>query len=692
MTLNRLKDKLNESDDYQSKTVITATPKRERVFLVVQDFGYKTDTDGQPVQFVTGQLLDPREKNGNNNPNHARIHLKSAHQTATERASIKSSNGRSGSYEQHLADQKRIYSRRHTLAEHLADQTPDEKGALVMAFDFPTVEAVHTVSKDGVETKIFDMAAHWGSVSAKQYGKDDDREHKVIMGLGRLGFQAHHNTKNGRDTVYAEILEDQKSFRLKSQDDAGFKQSQAAIVHFLQKGLDNKEKLGESAHSDTAYRTGYVAVKIGVHGEDGYKDLPDTTMKFYPSRKIKDDSGSFDRVTGEHRTISEPDKPLQTLTDLVTLQDKATVDYLATPQNPDLERKAREADNMRAVMHAVSGRPKRNEPLVLAVTNDDAHLKQVNEFHQKAIAGDLQMTVTAGRKYDLFADVRDRLADKTRVVYDNMFPDNPSKSTTDRTSKPHSSDYSMMQITTYKDPKTGDTRRILDEVYVPMAISLASITDPAKTSSPGTMLARMIKPVQPNNVMAGEFTRLKTANADLINKYQQNYRLGHGIEGAEQNPAVDQFFKDNPIHKSIDKAIAWHKENKNTITAGSTVGSTIDTRQSIVPKTLDGQDVYDTSKLGAGLADIMSKLNDSGKTGLENTAEVDAAISSGLQSINDGNKRSAQLLEALNSMEAKPKAAADEALQNALSQASKNAQKQESADTPAPNNPRRNKM
>ncbi len=69
------------------------------VFLVVQDFGYKTDSDGKPVQYVTGQLLDPREKNGNNNPNYVRIYFKTAERTARERSSVKSGSGRSGSYE-----------------------------------------------------------------------------------------------------------------------------------------------------------------------------------------------------------------------------------------------------------------------------------------------------------------------------------------------------------------------------------------------------------------------------------------------------------------------------------------------------------------------------------------------------------------------------------------------------------------
>lgn len=33
-----------------------------------------------------------------------------------------------------------------------------------MAFEFPTVDAIHTVSKDGMESNIYDMAAHWDNV------------------------------------------------------------------------------------------------------------------------------------------------------------------------------------------------------------------------------------------------------------------------------------------------------------------------------------------------------------------------------------------------------------------------------------------------------------------------------------------------------------------------------------------------
>ncbi len=44
-----------------------------------------------------------------------------------------------------------------------------------MAFDFPTVDAIHTVSKDGMESNIYDMAPHWDSLILKQYGPDDDR-------------------------------------------------------------------------------------------------------------------------------------------------------------------------------------------------------------------------------------------------------------------------------------------------------------------------------------------------------------------------------------------------------------------------------------------------------------------------------------------------------------------------------------
>ena len=74
----------------------------------------------------------------------------------------------------HLADQRKIDSKRHTMAEHLANQTPGKKGAMVMAFEFPTVDAIHTVSKDGMESNIYDMAAHWDNV-IKQYEPDDDR-------------------------------------------------------------------------------------------------------------------------------------------------------------------------------------------------------------------------------------------------------------------------------------------------------------------------------------------------------------------------------------------------------------------------------------------------------------------------------------------------------------------------------------
>lgn len=681
MTLNKLKDKLNESDNYHSKTQVVAEPKRERVFLVVQDFGYRTDAEGKPVQYVTGQLFDPRETNNNSNPNHARIHFKTAEQTARERAAVKSGNGRSGTYEQHLADQRKVYSKRHTMAEHLANQNPDENGAMVMAFDFVKVEDVHTVVDNGVESKIYDMAAHWGSVISKQYGPDDDREHKVVMGMGRLGFQPHHNTTTGRDIVYAEILEEQKSFRLKAKSDPSFKESQASIIHFLKKGFDNKEKPGDTAYPDTAFRTGFVAVKVGLHGDDGLKDLPDTTMKFYPSRKVEEDSGSIDRVTGEYRTISNPDKPLQTLTDLMTLQDKATLDYQATPENPDLERRAKEADTMRGVMHAVSGRDHDKHPLALAVTNDQEHLNRVQQFNNAAMAGDLQITMTAGRKYDLFADIRDRKAADTRVVYDIKFPDNPSKSTTETRARPHSSDHSMMQVTTHKDPKTGETRRILDEVYAPMAFSLASITDPAKTSSPGTMLGRMIKTVQPNNIMAGDFTRLKTADADLINRYQQTYRLGHGIEGVEQNPAVDQFFKDNPIHKSMDAAIKWHKEHGSEAIVTNNM---LDTRKTAVARTLDGKEVYDTSNLGAGLAELMAD-----KPALASSEDLDDTIAQNMKTIDESNKRSNQLLEALNNIESQPKAEVDDALESALAQAARNTQKEEAE--PAPANTRRNK-
>ena len=66
---------------------------------MVKDFGYKTDSDGKPIQYVTGQLLDPIENNGNNNPNYVRIYFKTAESTARETSSVKSGNDRSGSYE-----------------------------------------------------------------------------------------------------------------------------------------------------------------------------------------------------------------------------------------------------------------------------------------------------------------------------------------------------------------------------------------------------------------------------------------------------------------------------------------------------------------------------------------------------------------------------------------------------------------
>ena len=86
--------------------------------------------------------------------------------------------------------------------------------------------------------------------------------------MGSLGFQPYHNTQIGRDIIYAEMLEEQKSFRLKAKSDPSFKESQASIIHFLKRGFENKEKPGETVHPDTAIRTGFIAVKVGLHGED----------------------------------------------------------------------------------------------------------------------------------------------------------------------------------------------------------------------------------------------------------------------------------------------------------------------------------------------------------------------------------------------------------------------------------------
>ena len=36
----------------------------------------------------------------------------------------------------------------------------------------------------------------------------------------------------------------------------------------LKRGSENKEKPGETVHPDTAFRTGFVAVKVGLHAED----------------------------------------------------------------------------------------------------------------------------------------------------------------------------------------------------------------------------------------------------------------------------------------------------------------------------------------------------------------------------------------------------------------------------------------
>lgn len=88
------------------------------------------------------------------------------------------------------------------------------------------------------------------------------------MGMGSLGFQTYHNTQIGRDIIYAEMLEEQKSFRLKAKSDPSFKESQASIIHFLKRGFENKEKPGETVHPDTAFRTGFIAVKVGLHAED----------------------------------------------------------------------------------------------------------------------------------------------------------------------------------------------------------------------------------------------------------------------------------------------------------------------------------------------------------------------------------------------------------------------------------------
>ena len=599
---NAIKEKLKENESektYTSSTQTTDASVNTRVFLAVQDIGYRADDNGNVREFVSGYLIDPREKNqANDQPHHARVFLKTAQESAAHSTQNKGSKGGGAMYDRTLAKNNQSFARRPSLRKLMNNVTPNESGGVVMAFDFPHVHDTHHIKDGQNESKVYDISAHWGTPISKRASPDDDRDHKVLMGMGRLGFQPYHNSDTQRDTVYLEMLEDQTTVDLKSIDEPGGKDSRQKVVNFLQKSLNNFDEDAPPEYADTSFRTGFVAVKIGIDetGNGNFKDLPETTMKFYPSLEDKEDASVTDNVTGAVRGIKEPAKPLLTLSELMQLKDKATQDYQQTPQNPDLERRAKEADVMRSVMHVVSNREENNQQLVVAVTNDKKHLENLENYKNAALEGRLQVTMTGGRKYSLFADARDKQAQITRKVYDTKFPDNPSKSPSASSAFVRDSDRHMMQTTVKTDPYTGKKTPLLNEVYAPMAVSTASITE--NTASPGTYLARMFKTLDPNNIMRGEVTDIKNPDANMIQSYKQEFRLDQGIDNLKPNPFIDKFYEDNPIHKSAPAAQAWYnKHGVATVTDGKTAKTT--NRKSAA--TIDGRIVEDTSELGAGL-------------------------------------------------------------------------------------------
>lgn len=546
-----------------------------RIMLSVTESGYRVDKNGLPYEYLKGYALNDNplfrdESTGELSV--VLVRLKTAKATAEEMKSFESSNynpGEQKNLESHFASSYRQH-RKKTFSQVLGKNGANPRGGAVMVVDFPKIEDQKIIPGRENGPRVIELSANYAGVMLNRSSKEDfeDRILKADIKMGRVGF---NRTESGnRDTVFVETLDEGITERILPTSSPDFKAQQKRLARFMSEALSNKEPNARPEFAETASRDGFLMLKLNVISEDEQlvtklRDISDSLTKIYPSREeLSDAASSFDPITGEQRKILIASENRVTLTKLATGKDKATLDYLGNPSNPELERRAREADVQRAFLHAISARPSRGKTeedrtLVVAV-NDPEHRENVKLLHEATIQGNLEVTAVKGTKVSFIQDFRDKKAMVLRQVYDEVYSGNPSKVAATTQIKPHSTDKSVIQVEEFTD-EHGNVRKRPVDIYYDINVMSAEIT--RNSASNGSLVGTRFSTGHPINIKMGNWFK-NNIDINLINK-NVSYGVGQGIDGYRISPDAAKIAKDYfPLKRTVEDAVKAHLQSKNT--------------------------------------------------------------------------------------------------------------------------------
>lgn len=608
MTQNKLTTELRDNTSLAphfnraEKTGSSRFPNR--VAIAVTNTGYQSDEKGT-FEWLEGYPLsnDPAFYNAaTGETNLVRVRRNTVNEGVKSITDKRTANNNMGTDNAVKNKVNTSYSlhRHGTMQDLIGPHGAHPQGGTVVYADFPTNIEHYSVTQDPNGPKVVSFTANYVGVLNKYEG-DENRPSKTEQKMARLVF---HQTANEQDTVFLEVLDNSAQFKLEAQtpeNEQNFKNSRDPIFAFMGGALSNKDPSVPAQYAETARRTGFLMMKLSVLVPDGnggqkLKELDSTLSKLYPSREELSGPDAFDPITGEFKSVTVATDNVETLTNLATAQDKATLDYLSNPTNPDLRRRAKEADVQRAFLHAVSGRPlfgKEEEKKPLIAVNDPEHLENVSYIHDAAVKGNVVATLVSGTKAEFYKSRRLEEAGYMRQAYDRAFPGNPGESTIKQGRRAH------RVYDTLVDGSGGTG------TFGLINIGQKSITS-KDTSSPGSFMVSNMKTADANSLVAGpSFT--STPDPALINQLGITHVPTKGIQGRTLSMQAKAFADNHfPLYATPDQAHSAYKKKMSQNSVEPVIRP-----ETLKPVMLGGQIPTEeqTKNIGAGLKALLEGGN-----------------------------------------------------------------------------------
>lgn len=570
----------------------------ERLAIQAQEYGYDVNENGQLKYYVVGTVLNSSaEKEGQLTKDTAKVYLRNVDEEVEFR---QKTNKRDPNQ---LRDTTARFFRNRDINGSL--QRLAEQNAEILVFDYPRVEQEQLfVDADGNNNKLLTVSAKtvksrlYQPTQEKRQQQQLDRIQIAVEGMANIALSMNANNVPRARVELIEGVDSidiqPKQYDERGKVDTNFAVTREKVVGLFRHALSDKEtqnylipnqftpvdKNGvQSVHND-AERTGMMVMVLKENNiqADGTvtRDPLDFTVKIFPERKPKFKGRD---KTGQSAFVSTPDDPLETLTKIMSCQDKPTLDYVAYPTDSNFER-AFAQDVARVVLGHVAGYAtdeiyNSKGPNVDYVTSRNPAAKAtLSDLAKKLQEGNVSVDLISGRKFDLYLHAQDYLTDHLKPAYFEAYPD--LKTNHDlSTKKP---DTSLAGYTVFSKNQSGEYEYTeARHKFAPTLLLLSPITQERDanneklTASPGTLLVQdafsiNLRGPRPDESCyyeeIAEFIQQNPHNLATRGRVSYMDPSHPGPNPMLVNKAIMQYLNENPLHKSADAAEQAFEQRK----------------------------------------------------------------------------------------------------------------------------------